>query len=125
MSEDVLVIGAGIGGLSTALSLSPTGRQITILERDQAPPSDDPDVTFLDWHRQGAGHVRQSHAFLARLRTIIKTSHPRLLEELKALGVRDLTFDMMLTEDQLAQYQPEPEDEDLTIITSRRTTLEP
>lgn len=124
MSEDVLVIGAGIGGLSTALSLSPTGRQITILERDQAPPSDDPDVTFLDWHRQGAGHVRQSHAFLARLRTIIKTSHPRLLEELKALGVRDLTFDMMLTEDQLAQYQPEPEDEDLTIITSRRTTLE-
>ena len=124
MSENVLVIGAGIGGLSTALSLSPTGRQITILERDQAPPSDDPDVTFLDWHRQGAGHVRQSHAFLARLRTIIKTSHPRLLEELRALGVRDLTFDMMLTEDQLAQYQPEPEDEDLTIITSRRTTLE-
>ena len=124
MSEEVLVIGAGIGGLCTALSLAPTGRKITVVERDHAPPSDDPDVTFLDWHRQGAGHVRQSHAFLARLRGIIKSAHPRLLEDLKAHGVRDLTFDMMLTEDQLATYEPEPDDSELTIITSRRTTLE-
>ncbi|MEQ8559255.1 MAG: FAD-dependent oxidoreductase [Henriciella sp.] len=124
MSEEVLVIGAGIGGLCTALSLAPTGRRITLLERDQAPPGDDPDTIFLDWHRQGAGHVRQSHAFLARLRTIIKRSHPRLLDDLKMLGVRDLTFDMMLTERQREAYEPEPEDADLTIITSRRTTLE-
>ena len=124
MREEVLVVGAGIGGLCTALSLAPTGRQITILERDKAPPSDDPDVTFLDWHRQGAGHVRQSHAFLARLRNIIKDNHPRLLEDLTAIGARDLTFDMMLTEAQRDTYKPDPADSDLTIITSRRTTLE-
>ena len=124
MTETVLVIGAGIGGLCTALSLAPTGRQITILERDQPPPADDPDVVFLDWHRRGAGHVRQSHAFLARLRNIIKQHHPELLQELKALGTRDLTFDMMLTEQQRELYEPLPEDADLTIITSRRTTLE-
>ncbi|RIJ24605.1 FAD-dependent oxidoreductase [Henriciella barbarensis] len=124
MTESVLVIGAGIGGLCTALSLAPTGRTITILERDQPPPADDPDVVFLDWHRRGAGHVRQSHAFLARLRNIIKQHHPKLLEELKALGTRDLTFDMMLTEQQREVYEPQPEDADLTIITSRRTTLE-
>ncbi|RIJ16851.1 FAD-dependent oxidoreductase [Henriciella mobilis] len=124
MREDVLVIGAGIGGLCAALSLAPTGRQITLLERDQPPPSDDPDVTFLDWHRQGAGHVRQSHAFLARLRSIIKQSHPRLLDELLSMGARELTFDMMLTELQQETYEPAPEDAELTIITSRRTTLE-
>ena len=124
MSEEILVIGAGIGGLCSALSLAPTGRKITLLERDQAPPSEDPDVTFFDWHRRGAGHVRQSHAFLARLRGIIKASHPRLLEDLKKLGVRELTFDMMLTEDQRAVYEPAPDDAELTIITSRRTTLE-
>lgn len=124
MTETVLVVGAGIGGLCTALSLAPTGRQITILERDAPPPADDPDVVFLDWHRRGAGHVRQSHAFLARLRNIIKQHHPDLLEELKALGTRDLTFDMMLTEQQRDRYEPLPEDADLTIITSRRTTLE-
>lgn len=124
MSEEVLVVGSGIGGLCTALSLSPTDRAITILERDMPPPDSDPDVVFLDWHRRGAGHVRQSHAFLARLREIIKTRHPGLLDELKALGARDLTFDMMLSDIQLDAYTPLPEDEDLTIITSRRTTLE-
>ena len=124
MSEHVLVIGAGIGGLCTALSLSTTGRQITLLERDQPPPAEDPDVVFLDWHRRGAGHIRQSHAFLARLRNIIKQHHPRLLDELKSMGTRDLTFDMMLTESQRIDYKPLPEDADLTIITSRRTTLE-
>lgn len=124
MSEHVLVIGAGIGGLCAALSLQPTGRQITLLERDLAPPSTDPDVTFLDWHRRGAGHVRQSHAFLARLRGIIKANHPELLEKLISLGVRELTFEMMLTPLQREGYQPAPEDSELTIVTSRRTTLE-
>ncbi|MEQ9317245.1 MAG: FAD-dependent oxidoreductase, partial [Henriciella sp.] len=124
MSEDVIVIGAGIGGLCTALSLAPSGRQITMLERDLPPPAEDPDVVFLDWHRRGAGHVRQSHAFLARLRNIIKQHHPKLLEELAAMGARDLTFEMMLTDIQRDHYVPQAEDEDLTIITSRRTTLE-
>lgn len=124
MSEDVLVVGAGIGGLCTALSLAPTGRQVTLLERDPPPPAEDPDVVFLNWHRRGAGHVRQSHAFLARLRNIIKQHHPELLDDLKAMGARDLTFDMMLSDIQRAHYQPLPEDSDLTIITSRRTTLE-
>ena len=124
MNEDVLVIGAGIGGLCTALSLAPTGRNVTLLERDVAPPSSDPDVTFLDWHRRGAGHVRQSHAFLARLREIIRAKHPALLERLKATGVRELTFDMMLTPLQQDTYSPLPGDEELTIVTSRRTTLE-
>lgn len=124
MSESVLVIGAGIGGLCTALALAPTGRKIVILERDAAPASADPDQVFLDWKHTGVGHLRQSHAFLARLRTIIKTEHPQLLEALLALGVRELSFTALLTEQQREAYAPAAEDADLTIITSRRTTLE-
>jgi 2-polyprenyl-6-methoxyphenol hydroxylase-like FAD-dependent oxidoreductase len=124
VTETVLVIGAGIGGLCAALSLSPSGRSITLLERDGMPPAGDAEEAFEGWRRVGASHVRQSHAFLARLRNIIKTKHPKLLEDLKAAGVRELTFDMMMTEEQQAGYRPEPEDSDLTIITSRRTTLE-
>lgn len=124
MSETVAVIGAGIGGLCTALALAPTGRKISILERDAAPPGDDPDIVFHEWKHTGVGHLRQSHAFLARLRTIIKAEHPRLIEDLLALGVRELPFDAMLTEQQRKSYAPQPEDADLTIITSRRTTLE-
>jgi 2-polyprenyl-6-methoxyphenol hydroxylase-like FAD-dependent oxidoreductase len=124
MREHVIVIGAGIGGLCTALLLAPTGRELTLLERDGPVETSDPDALFGSWKRTGVGHLRQSHAFLARLRTILKAEHPALLDQLIALGVRELTFDMMLTEDQLARYVPLPEDDELRIITSRRTTLE-
>jgi len=124
MNEQVLIIGAGIAGLCTALALGPTGRQVTLLERDAAPPSGDPDEAFREWRRQGVRHLRQSHAFLARLRSIIKQDHPKLLEDLLALGVRELPFEGMLTEMQRKDYEPLPSDAELTIITSRRTTLE-
>ncbi|MEQ9505774.1 MAG: FAD-dependent oxidoreductase [Hyphomonas sp.] len=124
MSESVIIIGAGIGGLCAALMIAPTGRQVTVLERDGPIASGDPDEIFRDWRRTGVGHLRQSHAFLARLRTIMKAKHPALLEQLKSYGVRDLTFDTMLTREQQANYQTLAEDEELTFITSRRTTLE-
>ena len=124
MTETVAVIGAGIGGLCTALTLAPTGRKVILLERDASPPSDDPDTVFHEWRHTGVGQLRQSHAFLARLRSIIKTEHPSLLEDLLALGVRELPFEAMLSEMQRESYKPTPDDSELTIITSRRTTLE-
>lgn len=124
MSESVLVIGAGIAGLCTALALGPTGRQVTLVERDAAPPVGDPEVAFRDWKRTGVGHLRQSHAFLARLSLLLKANHPKLLADLAAEGVRELPFQAMLSEAQRDGYQPHPSDADLTIITSRRTTLE-
>ena len=124
MTESVLVVGAGISGLCTALALGPTGRQVTLIERDAAPPEGDADTAFRDWKRTGVGHLRQSHAFLARLSLLLKTDHPKLLEDLAAFGVRELPFEAMLSEAQRRDYRPAPADADLTIITSRRTTLE-
>lgn len=122
--ENILVVGAGIAGLCTALALGPTGRQVTLLERDDNPPAGDVDTAFNDWKRRGVGHLRQSHAFLARLHNIIRDEHPELLADLMAAGCREITFFDMLTEAQRATYQPQPGDRDLTILTSRRTTLE-
>jgi 2-polyprenyl-6-methoxyphenol hydroxylase-like FAD-dependent oxidoreductase len=124
MSETLVVIGAGIGGLCAALCLAPTGRRTIVLERDGAPPAGDAEIVFRDWKHTGVGHLRQSHAFLARLRTIIQAEHPRLLEDLLAMGVRELPFEAFLTESQRRTYAPAPGDADMTIITSRRTTLE-
>lgn len=124
MTESVLVVGAGIAGLCTALALGPTGRQVTLVERDAAPPTGDADTAFRDWKRTGVGHLRQSHAFLARLSLLLRTDHPKLLKDLEAFGVRELPFEAMLSEAQRRDYRPEPTDADLTIITSRRTTLE-
>lgn len=124
MSEKVIVVGAGIAGLCCALALGRSNREVTVVERDGSPPEGGADEAFYDWKRTGVGHLRQSHAFLARLRNIIKNDHPQLMEELAAAGVRNLGFDGMLSEMQRDTYKPKPEDAELTILTSRRTTLE-
>ncbi|GGE13645.1 hypothetical protein GCM10011529_20030 [Polymorphobacter glacialis] len=81
-ASTVFVVGAGIAGLCTALSLAPMGRRVVILERDAGPPEGTADEAFRDWQRPGVSHLRQSHAFLARLRNIIRDNHPELLAEL-------------------------------------------
>jgi 2-polyprenyl-6-methoxyphenol hydroxylase-like FAD-dependent oxidoreductase len=122
--EEIVVVGAGIAGLCTALRLADGARRITLLERDEAPPGGGPDIAFDQWQRRGVGQLRQSHAFLARLRNIIRDEHPELLADLHAAGCRDITFADMLPPAMRARYVPAPGDDDLTILTSRRTTLE-
>ncbi len=122
--EEVIVVGAGIAGLCTALRLGGGTRRITVLERDEAPPEGGPDVAFDEWQRRGVSQLRQSHAFLARLRNIIRDEHPELLADLYAAGCRDITFADMLPPKLRPTYVPVPGDADLTILTSRRTTLE-
>lgn len=124
MAEKVLVIGAGMAGLWTALALAPTGREVIVLERDPPPPEGGPDEAFESWTRRGVGHLRHSHAFLARLRLLIRDEHPELLAELLAAGCRDLEFEGGLTDIHRRTYVPDPVDRDLVILTSRRTTLE-
>ncbi|MET0273926.1 MAG: FAD-dependent oxidoreductase [Phenylobacterium sp.] len=124
MAERVLVIGAGMAGLWTALALAPTGRDVVVLERDPPPPVGGPDEAFAHWTRRGVGHLRHSHAFLARLRNLIRDQHPRLLADLMAAGCRELGFEGMLSDLQRSRYTPAPVDGDLAILTSRRTTLE-
>jgi 2-polyprenyl-6-methoxyphenol hydroxylase-like FAD-dependent oxidoreductase len=124
MTETVLVVGAGIAGLCCALSLGRRDRQVVVLERDGPPPPGGTDAAFSDWKRNGVGHLRQSHAFLARLRNIILADHPKLLADLAEAGVRDLGFEGMLSEFQRDGYRAKPTDAELTILTSRRTTLE-
>jgi 2-polyprenyl-6-methoxyphenol hydroxylase-like FAD-dependent oxidoreductase len=122
--EEVVVVGAGIAGLCTALRLGGGTRRVTLLERDEAPPEGGPDVAFDQWQRRGVSQLRQSHAFLARLRNIIRDEHPELLADLYAAGCRDIVFADMLPAALRSSYVPEPGDADLTILTSRRTTLE-
>jgi 2-polyprenyl-6-methoxyphenol hydroxylase-like FAD-dependent oxidoreductase len=124
MAERVLVIGAGMAGLCLALALSPTGRPVTLLERDAAPPDESADQAFFDWNRRGVGHLRHSHAFLARLRNLIKANHPVLLAQLLDAGAREIGFADMLPDGLKAEYRPEPGDADMAVLTSRRTTLE-
>ena len=124
MAETVVIVGAGMAGLSTAMALARDGRKIVLVERDPPPPEDGPDAAFEAWSRRGVGQLRHSHAFLARLRILIRDRHPALLRALLDAGCRELTFEHGLTAAHRRTYVPRPVDRDLVILTSRRTTLE-
>ncbi len=123
MSESIVVLGAGIAGLCTALALAPTAGRITLLERDAGPP-DGVEETFDQWSRLGASQLRHSHAFIARLRKLIATEHPALLAALETAGARELTFAEGLPPAIKARYVAAPGDEEMSILVSRRSTLE-
>jgi 2-polyprenyl-6-methoxyphenol hydroxylase-like FAD-dependent oxidoreductase len=124
MTETVVVLGAGMAGLCTALALAPTGRRIILLERDRAPPQGGLEEAFDGWERRGASQLRHSHAFLARLRNLIGAEHPELLQALREAGARELRFADALPPAIAKTYVAEPADEEMAVLVSRRSTLE-
>ncbi|MFN8641603.1 MAG: FAD-dependent oxidoreductase [Candidatus Binatia bacterium] len=118
-----VVVGSGITGLAAARVLSDRGARVTILERDAEPEATDPAGAFSSWQRKGAPQVRHSHAFLGRLRKLLREKYPDILDGLLGAGAAEL--DMLarppLT---LPPLTPEPGDGDLVALGCRRTTFE-
>src|SRR5262249_38699375 len=122
--ERVLVAGSGIAGLGAALALSGGTREVIFLDRDPPPPQTSPEEAFTQWERRGATQLRHSHAFLGRLTSLIRDRYPDLMKELLAEGTRLFGFAEGLPPTIENKYTPEKGDEDLTLLFSRRTTLE-
>jgi 2-polyprenyl-6-methoxyphenol hydroxylase-like FAD-dependent oxidoreductase len=118
----VVVVGGGIAGLSTALACARDGHEVTILERDDTPMPESADAAF-EWKRTGAPQVRHSHAFLARLRNLLRDRAPDVLAALLDAGATEIGFTENLPET-LKDRDPRPGDEDLVALACRRTTFE-
>ena len=83
----IVVIGGGMGGLSTALLLAGDGHEVTVLERDPAPPPAAADAAWDDWDRKGVNQFRMIHYFLPRFREIVEAELPDVVKALDADGV--------------------------------------
>ncbi len=118
----MVVIGAGVAGLGSALALSRAGHPVTLIERDATPLPADPDAAF-EWDRRGAPQVRHSHALLARLRNLLRDRYPDVLADLLDAGATELRFTDTLPEE-ILDREPRPGDEDLVALACRRTTFE-
>lgn len=123
-ASPVVVIGGGMAGLATALSLKNSGRQVVIIERDDPPPSMPPERAFDSWKRPGVPQLHHTHIFLARLRTILRDDHPEVLAELDAAGIKASSIDQILPTSLIERYQAAPGDEDFLHLWGRRATLE-
>ena len=118
-----VIIGGGITGLAAALVLRARGARVTIVERDPEPSLTSAGDAFATWERKGAAQVRHSHAFLGRLRSLLRERYPALLDALLAAGARELKM-MQHPPRTLRGLKPEPGDEQLVALGCRRTTFE-
>ena len=119
----VVIAGAGIAGLASALALARDGHTVTVVERDATPMPASADAAFSEWARTGAPQVRHSHAFLARLRNLLADRAPDVLERLLAAGATEIRFTEHLPET-LTDRSPRPGDDQLVALACRRTTFE-
>lgn len=123
-SLDIVVIGAGIGGLGSALTLSTAGHRVTVIERDDTPMPDDVEGAF-EWDRRGVPQTRHPHAFLGLARTILRDRYPDVLHALRANGVADVAMGdapPFPLADEVRQVLAA--DDDLKLLACRRTTFE-
>ena len=67
--------------------------------------------------------MRHSHAFLARLRNVLRDRHPDVLAALLEAGATELRFAEGMP-DTIEDRSPLPGDEDLVALACRRTTFE-
>ena len=122
--ERVVIMGASMGGLATALAVEKSNREILIVERDEAPPEIEPGAAFDRWDRKGVPHFRLSHSLLARLPTLLGQHAPEVLDELARAGIERCPIEFSLPSNQVASYRPRPADIELRHLWGRRATFE-
>jgi 2-polyprenyl-6-methoxyphenol hydroxylase-like FAD-dependent oxidoreductase len=115
----VVVLGAGMNGLTTAMLLARDGHQVTVLERDPAPPTGD---VWTGWQRPGVSQFRHLHLTLPRWYREMEEALPEVVDELIALGGRPLNLIAMLPERMRGPLRDG--DRQFDTVTARRPVLE-
>src|SRR5687768_8802638 len=85
LMAQVIVLGAGMCGLSTAMLLARDGHTVTVLERDPAEPPP-AGQEWQAWQRSGVNQFRLSHLMLPRWRMEMSRELPEVLDRLEAVG---------------------------------------
>ena len=82
----IVVVGAGVVALGTAMLLAGDGHQVIVLERDPEGPPGDPVEAWERWQRPGLNQFRMAHAFLGGFRAIVDAELPGVSKALQDAG---------------------------------------
>jgi 2-polyprenyl-6-methoxyphenol hydroxylase-like FAD-dependent oxidoreductase len=119
---EIVIVGAGVVGLGTALLLAQDGHQVTVLERDPQPPPPRVSDAWGAWDRRGVNQFRLPHFFLARYRTVLDQELPHVAAAIEAAG--GLRYNPLLALPAAVRGPARPEDTKLEVLTGRRPLVE-
>jgi 2-polyprenyl-6-methoxyphenol hydroxylase-like FAD-dependent oxidoreductase len=120
----VLVLGAGLGGLTTALLLTRDGHRVTVLERDPAapPPPERATEAWDGWRRRGVNQFRLPHLMLPRWWALLRSELPEVEPHLVTAGALRFNTVRALPADRRGPVRPD--DARFDTVTARRPVLE-
>jgi glycine/D-amino acid oxidase-like deaminating enzyme len=85
----IIFIGGGIVGLTAAHLLGADGHDVTVLERDAAPPAD-PETAWESWDRKGVNQFRMLHFFQPRFCELMTEAAPEIIDAMRAAGALEM-----------------------------------
>ena len=119
----IVVVGAGIAGLATALMLTKQGHEVTVLERDPGPVPDTPAQSWENWERGSVMQFRQPHLLHAGGWRVVEDQLPEVAQAVRmAGGARWNRLSWMPAA--IKDRAPRPGDERWDAVNARRPVLE-
>ena len=119
----IVVIGGGLIGFATALMVAKQGHDVTILERDPAPPPGTPDEAWDHWERQGVMQFRQPHYLLPQGLRLLEEHLPEMACAIRNAGAIPHTM-LSALPPEITDRAPRPDDGKFLTVTARRPVLE-
>ena len=120
----VAIVGAGIGGLMSALALSAHGIRATLLERDSAPPKGIAPADSMQWRRKSVPQSLHPNFLMGTLRTLLEECYPDFVEQLLAAGAAENGVADYVVPEVAHKLKNNSIDKQLRSINIRRTTFE-